>query len=258
MCKRWLVWAAVAAGLAACGGCSEQKGPSGATEPRAESALRRMGRTLGGARSFSFRSTAVMDEQIGTEQTAQLARDARIVVRRPDRIFAEGKAGDDVLDLWYQGGSLTVLDKATNTTATVSTPGRIDPMLDEVAKKYGLTIPLADFIFSDPYKTLTADVQTARYVQQCDVDGVKCDHLLFTQEMIDWQIWIETGNAAVPRKFAIDYKSLPGRPSFTATFSDWNLSAPSDEAQFTPQIPSGAKKIELVQLLQGVEQGATK
>jgi len=217
-----------------------------------------MSSTLGNARSFSFRSVAVMDEQIGPEQTAQLARDARIVVRRPDRIFAEGKAGDDVLDLWYQGGSLTVLDKAANTTATVPTPGRIDSMLDEVAKKYGLTIPLADFLFSDPYKTLTADVQTARYVQQCDVEGVKCDHLLFTQEMIDWQIWIDTAPAAVPRKFAIDYKSLPGRPQFTAMLSDWNLEAPADDGQFKPEIPSGAKKIELVQLLQGAEQGATK
>lgn len=241
----------LSAGLFA--GCAENKLD---IDPRANDALRGMSRAIGGSNSFSFRTLCVMDEPVGPGQTGQFSREARIVVHRPDRLFGEGKEGDGVFDFWYQGRTLTVLERPKNVTATVEVPGRIDEMLDMAAKQYGLTVPLADFLFSDPYKTLTADVQSGRYVGQNDVDGAKCHHLLFTQELIDWQIWIDTASPALPRKFAIDYKLVPGRPQFTALFSDWNLKAAAGDDVFKPVIPEGATKVDIGALLRAAEKGA--
>jgi hypothetical protein len=237
----------VAAGIL--GGCAEQTRSRMDIDPLTDQALRKMGATIGGARSFSFHSVATMEELIDTGQMAEFSREVRFVVRRPDRLRAEGHEGDHALTLWYEGKTLTVFEKVSNTCASVQVPGRLDAMLDNVADKHGLTFPLSDLLFSDPYKVLTADAHMGRYVGLEKADGAECHHLLFTQERIDWQIWIDAGDKAVPRKFSIDYKNAPGRPQFTAVLSDWNLSAQASEDQFKPIVPKDARKAEITQLL---------
>jgi hypothetical protein len=234
-------------------GCAEQNRSRIRIDPQADQALRKMSATLGKARSFSFRSLTTMDEPIATGQLAHFTRHVQVAVCRPNRILAECHEGDDVFTLCYLGTELTVMDKAAKAYASVQVPGRIDQMLDEVAQKYGLTMPLSDLVFSDPYKVLTADAWTGRYVGIHEVDGVKCHHLLFTQEGIDWQIWIDTAKESLPRKFVIDYKAMPLRPQFTAVLSDWNLSAKTGDEQFRPTLPAGAKKVELARLFEAAE-----
>jgi len=247
----------ISAGLMA--GCAEANRPGLDIDPRASAALRGMSRAIGGSQSFSFRAESAMDEPLGPQspgQTAQYSRKARLVVHRPNRIFGEGEDGGEVFRFWYDAPNLTVLETPANMTSSVKVADRIDAMLDEVAEKYGLTVPLADFLFSDPYKVLTEAAHSGRYVGQDEVDGVMCDHLLFTEESIDWQIWIATTSPPVPRKFVIDYKAVPGRPQFTALLNDWNLSAAAGEDVFKPVIPNGAKTMELPKLLTWAEQGA--
>lgn len=190
-----------------------------------------------------------MDEPLQTGQMGQFSRESRVVVRRPDRVFVQAEMGNDVWTLWYQGTDVTVLDKVGNAYASVKVPNRIDAMLDSAAKQHGLTVPLADFLFSDPYEALTGEALTGKYIGQFEIEGAKCDLLLFTQDALDWQIWIDAGTPPVPRKIVIDYKRLPGRPQFAAVLSDWNLSAPAEEGQFTPVLPKGAKQVEIEKLV---------
>ncbi len=236
-------------------GCSEQSRSRVDIDAQADDALRKMSAAIGGARALSFRCVATMEEPVATGQMAQFTRENRIVVRRPDRIFAEAREGDDALSLWYDGRSVTILDRQANTYALLQVPGQIDAMLDEMANKHGLTLSLADLLFSDPYRVLTAEAQMGRYVGLHEADGVMCHHLLFTQENIDWQIWIEAGMKPVPRRFAIDYKSLPGRPSFSALLSDWNLSPAAGDELFKPAVPNDARKVELAQLSEAATKG---
>jgi hypothetical protein len=149
--------------------------------------------------------------------------------------------------LWHKGTSLTV----ANTTAYAScdAPGAIDKLADRLADEYDVVLPLVDMLLPDPYKAMIANVQTGAYLGVHEVDGVKCIHLVFTQENIDWQIWIEQGPRPVPRKLVIDYKQAPGRPQYTAVLSEWNLSPAVDEKMFEPQPPKDAKKVEMTDLL---------
>ncbi len=257
MVLRWIGALSVAAMAWLAAGCSEQNHANRDIDPRAHDALRKMSAEIGGARSFSFAGTLVMDEPVAPGQNAQLTRKVKIAVRRPDRVFVECDEGGDLCKVWYSGGTLNMLDGASKSYAVLSVPGRIDAMLDDVAKRDGLTFPLADFIMSDPYRALTADTLTGRYVEQCELDGVACDHLLFTQELIDWQIWIASKGQRVPLRFVIDYKNLRTRPQFTAQLSDWNLHAPTTGTEFTPQLPPDGKKVDLKQLRQTIAQGAS-
>ncbi len=230
-------------------GCAEQVTRPARVDPQADEALRKMSAALAGARAFSVRGAMTMDEPVAEGHLAQFSRETNIVVRRPDRLMAERHEGDDVYIAWYTGNELTILDKRANTCAVAKVPGRIDDMLDEVATKYSLTMPLADLLFADPYKVLIADVLTGKYVGLHEVGGVNCAHLLFTQENVDWQIWIDAGREPLPRKVVIDYKHAPGRPQFIAVLSDWDLAASAVEDRFKPVLPKGVRKIEMDELL---------
>jgi hypothetical protein len=253
--NRKLCVTALAAILAAIGvgGCAEQSGPRVRIDPQADAALRKMSTTLGEARFFSFHSATTMDEPVETGHLAQFSRSSEVAVHRPNEVYIRTEMGNDIWTLWYQGTSLTLLDQVGNAYATAKVPGRIDAMLDAAARQHGLTVPLGDFLISDPYKALTARALTGKYIGRFDIGGTKCDQLLFTHDALDWQIWIDAGTQAVPRKIVIDYKRLPGRPQFAAELSDWNLAGPSDASQFKPVLPKDAKQVELKELLSEAE-----
>jgi hypothetical protein len=249
--NRRLLMAALGAALAAAGisGCAQQAGPRVRIDPQADAALRKMSTTLGKATSFSFDSVATMDEPVETGQLVQFSRDSHVVVHRPNCAFVRTEMGKDVWILWYQGTNLTLLDKIGNSYASAKVPGQIDAMLDAAAKEHGLTVPLADLLFSDPYKALTTGALTGKYIGQFVMAGAKCDHLLFTHDAIDWQIWIDAGTQTVPRQIVIDYKRLPGRPQFSVVLSDWNLAVPAGSGQFKSVLPKDARQVELKKLI---------
>jgi hypothetical protein len=255
MRTRWFWRLAGLLAVAAAGGCAQPVRSGLDIDPQADDALRRMGTTIGRAKAFSFTALATTDEPVDTGQLARFTRENHVVVRRPDRLRAEARQDEDALFFWYEGSRLTLLDRQSNTYAAFDVPGRIDAMLDEVAGRHGLTLPLADLLLTDPYHALTADAHMGRYIGLVEVDGSRCHHLLFTQELIDWQIWIDAGREAVPRRFVIDYKSLPGRPEFSAVFRDWNLSAPAPDDLFKAAVPKDARRVEIAQVAGAAAKG---
>jgi hypothetical protein len=244
---------AVCAPLLAIGilsGCAEPNRAHARIDPQADEALRKMSATLANAKSFSFQTVATMDEPIASGHLVQSTRQSRLVVHRPDRLYVKSRRPSAVWQMWCADGNLTVFNQAAGAYASRTVPRPIDDMLDTVAREHGLTLPLADLLFSDPYKVLTADALTGRYVGLHEVEGVRCHHLLFTQEAVDWQIWIDAGAKPVPRRFLIDYKTVAERPQFTAVLSEWNLAAPTKDEVFKAVVPAGATKMDLSKLLE--------
>ena len=99
---------------------------------------------------------------------------------------------------------------------------------------------------SDPYSNLTQNAKSATYVGLHEINGVKCHHLAFTQESLDWQIWVEDGSMQVPRKVVITYKLAEGMPQYTAVLSDWDFSPHLPESVFSFVTPVNAEKIEFM------------
>jgi hypothetical protein len=90
---------------------------------------------------------------------------------------------------------------------------------------------------------LRQDAISGADLGETDVDGVSCQHLAFVEKNIDWQIWIETGKAYVPRKFVITYKTSPGAPQFIAVLSAWDFATPLSDSLFSADLPPGAELI---------------
>ncbi len=143
---------------------------------------------------------------------------------------------------------MTVLDKHAKTYASIEVPNTIEKMLDFVVEKYGLTIPVADLLFSNSYEGFIAGVRTGQYVGLHETDGPKCHHLAFQTDTIDWQIWIDAGEIPVPRKLVIIYKQEPGHPQYVVKMDKWDLSAKGQSGTFKFQPPAGTKRVEMADL----------
>lgn len=244
----------VAAVLIACPGCVSV-GPVRDMDPRADEALKGMGSALAGAAAFSFEARDTMDEIIEGGQMAEFAGSYRIDVRRPNGVFATSSGDGIERAFWYDGGTVTLLDKRRHLYASVEAPGTIDEMLEFLIAEHGLTVPLADILFSDPYKALVENVKSGRFLGLYELDGSPCRHLAFRQERIDWQIWIEAGPRPLPRKVVISYLDSPGEPQYEATFSRWNLSPDFPDALFSFAPPEGATRVEMDVLLKPRDRG---
>ncbi len=214
-------------------------------DPQADQVLKRMSDTLGAAKSFSFHAVGLMDEVVETGQLSQFSRRAEILVVRPNKLHAKTDGDDISREIWFDGKTLALLVGTEKAYGTVQAPGSVEKMLDFIVEEYGLTIPLADLLFGDPYETLLANVLSGSYVGLHTVEGRPCHHLAFRQEVIDWQIWIDAGPTAVPRKLVITYKQEPGHPHYSATMDQWNLSAEASDDAFEFRPPDGFEQVDI-------------
>jgi hypothetical protein len=231
--------------LAGHGFAQSRPATDAAIDPEADAALKKMAACLAAAQQFTFSAQDMLDQVLADGQRVQIAINHRFTVRRPNAVVAEAEGDLENARYVYDGKTLAIVDRAENVYATLAVPETLDTMLDFVAEKYALTLPLSDLFFSDSYAAVRPRMRSASYVGLHQVNRVKCHHLAVRQEGVDWQIWIQAADPPVPRKLVITYKELPGDPQYIAFLDDWNLTAklPDDAFSFTP--PPGARKTEL-------------
>ncbi len=218
-------------------------------EKKANAVLQRMGNCLAQSLHFSFTADKMMDFVLDTGQKIQLSDTSEIVVSRPNQIKVRSSGDLANEQAWYNKDTLTILDHDNNTYGSVQVPSHIDQMMDYIVEKYGIAIPLADLVLSDPYRAMIEKVRRGHYIGLNHVGKTKCHHLAFRQEGLDWQLWVDAGAQPVPRKLIITYKEIPGHPQFMAFFDQWNLQPAIADDLYRFQAPPGAQKIDLQDIL---------
>jgi len=193
----------------------------------------------------------MFDDHLPSGQKIQFAAAENVSVRRPDRIFVDYQSDIGSKKFWYNGKSVTLFAPAHNTYSTITAPSNIESTIELLMKDYGFTVPLADFLFSDPHSTLMKNVLAGIYVGPGDVNGIHCHHLAFVEKYIDWQIWIEDGKEPIPRKVVITYKTMPNSPQYIAILSDWNFKASFPDSLFSAELPKNSKQIDFIKLQNG-------
>ena len=217
-----------------------------AIDAEADRILREMGEYLKTAEEFSFHADISYDAVYDTGEKVQYGGKSAVSIRRPNRFLVAAVGDEYRRQVFYDGSKLTLFDVQKNLYAVTEVPNKIDDALDLAFEKFGLTVPLADFAYADPHAVLT---ENAEYGQVIGVHGCgdkRCNHLLFTQETIDWQIWIETGARPVPRKLVITYKTEPGSPQYEARLSGWEFNPRLSDHAFTFHPPEGSSEIEFL------------
>src|SRR5262245_61567160 len=222
-----------------------------AIDPRADEWLKRMGDYLADAKAFSVSAEVWQDLQLSSGQHVQAGRNLTFQVRRPNRLHVEIKSTRRNRALLFDGSAITLLNRAENFYGTVPTKGSLDEAMDLAVERFGIAMPLEDFLRSDPYNDLRQRVSSGTDIGPVTVMDVPCEHLAFAQEHIDWQVWIQTGAQPVPRKFVITYRDEPDSPQFTAIFSNWDFTTKLPDFVFKFEPPDRASKIDVQEIKAG-------
>lgn len=220
--------------------------PGAKIEPRADELLRAACQFLADTPAFSLTAEVWREHTDDSGEKLQFTRQVTMEVKRPGHLHMELKSGYTDRGFWFDSKNLNILDRKRNLYSTTALPGNIDSMLDSAHDRFGIDLPLVDLALSNPYQNAVARVSSGRYLGPSTAMGFACHHLAFTQDNIDWQVWIDEGPQPLIRKFVITQKNQAGEPEFTGLIRGWDLLDRISDVAFAFTPPAGAMKVELV------------
>ena len=215
-------------------------------EPEAGRLLKRMADYVGSLPQLGLDSAQSIEVVLVSGQKIQFNSAARMVVQRPNKLFAE-RVGDVVgQSFFYDGKSLTLFNPDDGYFATVPAPTTIDAMLDFARDSLDVIAPAGDLITTDAYARLMAGTTAGFVVGKSTIDGVRCDHLAFRGYGVDWQIWIEDGARPLPRKYVISTVDVVGAPQFEVMMRNWTTSPDVSPKKFHFTPPAGSTEVKFL------------
>jgi hypothetical protein len=212
--------------------------------PDADGMLRRMTDYLASLQSFTVQSSSVDEVVLKTGQKIQFANDSLVSVKRPNRLRSEQVGSVNGMAFWYDGKTMSLYCRATNTYGTAPAPPTLDATIDAARKQFQIEAPGADLLFSHPYEILTEQVTGGQVIGRETIDGVAANHLAFVGEDVDWQVWIQDGPRPLPLRFVIVTKTMKEQPEFTVRLSHWEPQATLADGAFAFQPPPGSKRVD--------------
>jgi len=134
-----------------------------AVDPVADQILRQCCDFLAKTPAFAVHAEVWKDEVLPSGPKIQVTRSIELDVRRPDHFHIDARAHHKGRAIWYDGKTITVLERLRNLYSTVEAPGNIDEALDTLAMKFGITVQLEDLAVSDPYASCMKNVRAGGY-----------------------------------------------------------------------------------------------
>ena len=220
---------------------AEVAGPQ--RDPRAGEVVERMAQRIAAAASLSVRGEIAWDVVQSDERTLEFGAMREIVLRRPDRLRVDlhlREGGER--RLLYDGARVALYDPEHRVYATVDRQGPVDAVVAYVSDRLGVPVALSEFLSPDLPALLDEEIQSADYVAEETIDGVRCDHVSLRNEVGGLQLWIAQEDS-LPRRITISYEHEDGRPQFRAHFADWDLSPSAPDSIFAFEPPEGTEKI---------------
>lgn len=230
---------------------THSRAQASAIEPEADQLLRKMSDYLAGLEQLRVQTENSLEVILRSGQKILYDSPAECLIQRPNKLYAERKGDIVNQKFYYDGKTLTLYNPDQKYYATVEAPPTIEDMLDFARVSLDVYAPGGDLLYKDAYRVLMEDVVSGFYVGESIVGGIKCHHLAFKGNEVDWQIWIEDGDKPLPKKFIITTKWMTGAPQFTLSVKKWDLSPKFSEGAFTFVPPKDAQRIDFVRLTQG-------
>jgi hypothetical protein len=218
-----------------------------AVNPEAVRMLKRMTDHLAGLQQFKVRAHNIIEDVHSPGHRVDYDVSGSTTVKRPDKLRFE-RTGELNQRFYYDGKAMTLHNPLQNVYATQRAPDTIEKMIQLARETIRIVMPAADLVYRDAFPRLTEDLTLAVVVGEALVNGVKCDHLLFSRPGADFQVCVARGKRPWPMKYVVTETDSPSRLSITTYFSDWNAAPEVDDAQFKFVPPKGATAIEFMPL----------
>jgi hypothetical protein len=236
--------------LLATAACARDPAPgTPAAAAEGERLMRSMSDTLAAAPAFRFTTDESLEPIAGTGgRVLRFSRGA--TVRRPNAMAFEldGSAETPAdVSAYYDGTSVSLRDNRNGVWATATAPGTLDEMFDDVARRYGMPVPIADVAYSVPYEAFIGRTTKGGFVGRETIDGVRCARLDYADEFVDVRIWIPSRGQPLPKRLELVYKQASGSPKARIEFESWDLAPKIADGAFTFQAGDAAKQVSFEQ-----------
>ena len=227
-----------------------------AVDPAAVQILQRMTDYVGSLKQFSVHTQNTLEDVLDSGHRIDFDVSASVIISRPNKLRAERRG--DLVDqiFFYDGKNLTLYNPSDSVYATEPAPETIEELLDYAREELGVLVPAADLVYSYAFPLLMEDVSFAVAIGKTFIDGVRCDHLLFSRPGVDFQVWVADGGPPLPLKYVVTDTETSGRVSITTVMSDWNVAPAVADGRFTFMPPQGVKQIKFMPL--ETESGSTR
>ncbi len=177
--------------------------PPPSVDPEAVTLLRGMTDYLGSLKQFSVSALNMREDMSLSGHRVDFEVSSKVIVSQPNKLRGErlGHLTDQVI--YYDGKTLTLYNPTEKVYATEPAPATIEGTLDFGRDKLGLDYPISDLVYRSAGELLLQDVTLAVVVGKEAINGVTCNHLLFSKPGVDFQVWITDGGTPVPRKYVV-------------------------------------------------------
>ena len=211
-------------------------------EPEAMAALNNMGTYLRTLKDFQVKAEITEEDVLDDGEKVQFGTTTNILAHLPDKLRVDVDGEQKSRLFLYDGKSFTFFARREAFYATVHAPDTIGKLIDVVNEKYELEIPLLDlFLWGGP-RASTNEITAADDYGPGVVDGVTCEHYLYRQPGLDWQVWIQLGDHPLPRKMVLTTLTDEARPEHTSVLT-WNLAPSYSPDAFVFDPPPDTHKI---------------
>lgn len=209
----------------------------------AQAVLDRMRATFQRMRNYSVTAAITRDEVLSYGYKLQNNESARMWVEAPKRLRLEVEGDVKNRTYIYDGSNLTMYVPDLNVYSVSPAPGTIGELV-ALLLDAGVEMPLIDLLYQGAVGDLTESVKVGLVVGETEVEGVPTDHLAFRQADVDWQLWVEKGANALPRKLVITTRYEVGDPQYQAILR-WELKPRPRAGAYTFVAPAGAVEIPM-------------
>lgn len=205
-------------------------------EPEAEAALNRMGAALRALNSFEVVADTTVEAVYGGDIKLQKMSRTTYTVQKPDRMTVDIRGDNSHRRFYYNGKAMTVVGMKIGKYVTFPVSGSLSEVLSRAYDEFGIDFPLQDlFRWGDPSSNAVRP-SAGFLVGEAMIGDTRVNQYFFRQPGVDFQVWLEEGTQALPRKMVITNTENPAQPQYVAYFK-WNQ-APTiaaDAFTFTPR-----------------------
>jgi hypothetical protein len=233
--------------------------PQARLEPEAEAALRRMAATIAGAPAFALRMRTLREVPADDGQRVLLGATGAVLARRPDRLHAFVGSDTGNFGLWFDGRTVTLLNPDANLYGATPLAGDMLAAADWLQTRMGIALAVRPLLAADPFAAMTAaGMTTGRVLGPSIVGETPVLHLALRNPTLDWEIWLEAGPRALPRRVSMVERTPEGPMRTILEFEEWVLGPRLPDAAFRFRPPRGAVPAELVPLPDVAAAGGTR
>jgi hypothetical protein len=199
-------------------------------------------------------SFLINSEMEGMKQ--EISATYALAVEKPNRLalrYVRGMAGNNVI---CNGTNLVIHAVSLNRYQETEAPKTFEQFAQGVGPMSGNMLFADNLIREDIYASIMEGVIKVSYAGRDTVEGVECDHLKFTQEQFDWELWLTPGLKPVVVQVLNDLSKGLGstvgegaspkgmRMTVLNRFSNWVVEGPLPAGTFEFKPPAGARKAD--------------